>query len=112
MKKNKSVVVAQKLPKKTSTVAMWDLVTADIKERDKNGQKKYGVRLQSFNGRNAEIDAYQEVLDLIVYFRQMIEEKREIVEFIKSVSKPRSKFNNDWVTIKQAKTLLKKLGEE
>lgn len=34
------------------------------------GEQKYGTRLQTFNGRNALIDAYQEALDLVMYLRQ------------------------------------------
>jgi hypothetical protein len=110
MKKNKkSVVVAQKMPKKNKSPAMWDLVMADIKERDKNGKAKYGVRLQAFNGRDATIDAYQEVLDLIVYFRQLVEEKKEVVDFLKKAA------NDQYVDLDElrwlADDLLKKLGE-
>ncbi len=105
-KKSKSVVVAQKMPKKNKTPAMWDLVMADIKERDKNGKAKYGVRLQAFNGRDSVIDAYQEVLDLVVYFRQLIEEKKVMVDFIRKTSVLSSPYKME------AFNLLKKLGEE
>jgi hypothetical protein len=116
-KKSKSVVVAQKAPKKNKNTAVWDLVMEDIKERDKNGKAKYGVRLQTFNGRNAEVDAYQEVLDLTVYFRQLIEEKKEIVELLKKVHNPWSTDpyakNHDIVNSNSelAGELLEKLGE-
>ena len=105
-KKNKSVVVAQKAPKKNKNPAVWDLVMADIKERDKNGEAKYGVRLQTFNGRNAEVDAYQEVLDLIVYFRQLIEEKKVLIDFVRKASYVTSPF------AQEAFELLEKLGEK
>ncbi len=107
-KNKKSVVVAQKMPKKNKSTAMWDLVMADIKERDKNGKAKYGVRLQAFNGRDATVDAYQEVLDLIVYFRQLIEERKEMVELLKSFSRTTQ------VRLLKVKSLnlLASLGEE
>jgi hypothetical protein len=54
---------------------MWDLVLADIAERDLIGQVKYNVRLQGFNGRDVLKDAYQEALDLVVYLRQAIYER-------------------------------------
>jgi hypothetical protein len=109
-KSKKSVVVAQKAPKKNQNQAVWDLVLKDIKERDKNGLEKYGVRLQAFNGRNAEVDAYQEVLDLIVYFRQLIEEKRVIVEFLKELSQAPE---TDWPDLAgRAEDLLSDLGED
>ena len=39
------------------------------------GTEKHGTPLQAFNGRDALIDAYQEVLDAAVYLRQAIEER-------------------------------------
>jgi len=50
------------------------LLIVDIKRRDQAGEKKYGVRLQPCNGRNALVDAYEESLDAIVYMRQELEE--------------------------------------
>jgi hypothetical protein len=66
---------AQPKPLLTATPAVWDLVIADMRERDEIGKDKYGVRLQSFNGRDALVDAYQEALDLAVYLRQAIYER-------------------------------------
>jgi hypothetical protein len=59
----------------TGEVHIWDLVIEDMKKRDNMGTKKYGFHLQPFNGRNALVDAYQEVLDLAVYLRQKIYEE-------------------------------------
>lgn len=53
------------------------LVIADIEARAKEGEKKYGTRLQSRNGRDALMDAYQEAIDLVMYLRQAIEEREE-----------------------------------
>lgn len=50
------------------------LVIKDMEERRQTGIERYGTPLQPFNGRNALIDAYLEVLDLAVYLRQKIEE--------------------------------------
>lgn len=63
--------------------ACWDLVIAalntakpdpvdeqlraDIAARDAFGLAKYGTRLKTNDGRNPLVDAYQEVLDLVVY---------------------------------------------
>lgn len=55
--------------------AVWDLVIADMKERNQIGTAKYGTPLQAHNGRDALVDAYQEALDLVVYLRQAIEER-------------------------------------
>ena len=62
-------------PVKNNLPAVWDLVMDDIRERDAIGEKKYGVRLQPFNGRDVLKDAYQEALDLVVYLRQAIYER-------------------------------------
>jgi hypothetical protein len=65
---------AQPKPKANLHPAVWDFVIADMTERDKTGFKRYGVRLQPHNGRNALQDAYEEALDLAVYLRQRIME--------------------------------------
>jgi len=56
--------------------AVWDLVIADMRSRDNVGRQRYGTRLQPHNGRDALRDAYEEVLDLAVYLRQEIEERK------------------------------------
>ena len=57
---------------------VWDLVITDMQERDNLGRQRYGTPLRTRNGRDALIDAYQEVLDLSVYLRQEIEERRAV----------------------------------
>lgn len=49
------------------------LLVADMAERDAMGRKRYGVPLVVWNGRDPVVDAYQEVLDAIVYLRQACE---------------------------------------
>ena len=66
----------QPAPITNSTVPVWDLVIADMRERDHVGRERYGTPLQVNNGRDALIDAYQEALDLVVYLRQAIEERK------------------------------------
>lgn len=56
--------------------AIWDLVIDDMKARDQLGRERYGTPLQAHNGRDALTDAYQEALDLAVYLRQAIEERK------------------------------------
>jgi hypothetical protein len=56
---------------------IWELVIDDMKARDQTGQQRYGTPLQAFNGRDPLIDAYQEALDLCVYLRQAIEERKQ-----------------------------------
>ncbi len=51
------------------------LVIADLQSRDVMRTKKYRTTLQSQNGRDCLMDAYQEVLDLAMYIRQVICER-------------------------------------
>lgn len=67
----------QRLPIPNDQTSCQDLVIADIEERKALGIKKYGTLLQPFNGRSFLLDAYQEVLDLAVYLRGMLEEERQ-----------------------------------
>lgn len=66
----------QPAPITNSTVPVWGLVIADMHERDQVGRQRYGTPLQAHNGRDALVDAYQEALDLVVYLRQAIEERK------------------------------------
>lgn len=49
-------------------------VLVDMRERDAVGRTRYGVPLQPHNGRKPLVDAYQELLDAVVYLRQHIYE--------------------------------------
>jgi hypothetical protein len=62
----------QPKPIKNTNKPVWESVIEDMKARDELGFKRYGVRLQPHNGRNALQDAYEEALDLVVYLRQRI----------------------------------------
>lgn len=66
----------QPAPMKNNQPAVWDLVIADMTNRNRFGIEKYGTPLQAFNGRDALQDAYEEVLDLAVYLKQKIEENK------------------------------------
>jgi hypothetical protein len=56
-------------------VDLCTLVKQDLERRMEVGQKKYGERLRPFNGRDALLDLYQEVLDAAMYCRQMLYER-------------------------------------
>ena len=73
--KRDSLNAEQPAPLANSKPAVWDLVVADMRERDAEGRRKYGVPLQPGNGRDPLVDAYQEALDLAVYLRQAIAER-------------------------------------
>lgn len=49
-------------------------IQEDIKKRKQKGYNTYGCYLVAFNGRNALLDAYEEILDLLKYLLQKIEE--------------------------------------
>lgn len=70
-------IVDQPPPVGNDRPAIQDLVLADIAERKRIGIERYGKALQPHNGRDALVDAYQEVLDLAMYVRQEIEERED-----------------------------------
>lgn len=63
-------------PPIASSGDVWSMVMADMADRRNVGIERYGTSLQPHNGRDALVDAYQEALDLAVYLRQAIEERR------------------------------------
>lgn len=68
--------VPQAPPTPNSRPAIADLLLEDIARRKKFGIQKYGTPLQAHNGRDSLMDAYEEVLDLAMYLRQLIEERK------------------------------------
>jgi len=54
----------------------WQLVLEDMAERRWVGIDKYKMLLRPDNGRDGLVDAYQEVLDLAVYLRQAVEQRK------------------------------------
>lgn len=76
MGERKGLSKAEPAPIKNDSRPIWDMVVQDIRDRDEAGRKKYGTPLQAGNGRDALVDAYQEALDLVVYLRKEIEERR------------------------------------
>lgn len=82
---NRKKIVDQP-PPAGSGVPIWDLVIDDMQERDNLGRQRYNTPLRSWNGRDALVDAYQEVLDLAVYMRQEIEERVSIQQVCENLS--------------------------
>lgn len=56
-----------------------DTVANEVLARGRLGERRYGTRLQPFNGRRALQDAYEECLDMAVYLRQQLSEREGIV---------------------------------
>ena len=76
MSHNSSLNEPQPEPIRNEERPVWELVVEDMKQRDHVGALKYGMRLTAHNGRDPLVDAYQEALDLAVYLRQEIEERK------------------------------------
>lgn len=55
--------------------SVTDAVVSDLQLRREHGKAKYGRELMSHNGRDAMVDAYQEALDLVLYFKQALMER-------------------------------------
>lgn len=62
-------------PPQQGTTDVADYVLKDIAERVDAGEQKYGTKLQTFNGRDALWDLYQELIDSVMYTRQLILER-------------------------------------
>lgn len=58
--------------------AVTPLVIEDLRQRDEKGQAEYGESLRAQNGRNAAQDAYEEVLDLAQYMKQVLLEREKM----------------------------------
>lgn len=58
------------------------LVQDDLQGRLEVGITRYGQGLRAFNGRNADQDAYEEVLDLAVYLRQRLIEREQTRQWL------------------------------
>jgi len=61
-------------PIKNDNPHIVDLVVDDMWKRKKLGIERYGTPLQPFNGRNSLQDAYEEILDLVIYIKQKLVE--------------------------------------
>lgn len=66
----------QALPTINERPFIQDLVISDIEERKQHGIRKYGTALQSGNGRDMLLDAYEEALDLAIYLRGLLDEQQ------------------------------------
>lgn len=68
----------QPLPTTNERPYIQDLVIADVEERRQVGIKRYGTALQALNNRDAYRDLYEEMLDGLLYMRQVREERDEM----------------------------------
>lgn len=70
-----STIKDQPPPKPVAGPAIQDLVLEDIIERKRVGIERYGQPVLPHNGRDALVDLYQELLDAVMYTRQLIYER-------------------------------------
>lgn len=55
--------------------SITDAVIGDLLARREHGVRKYGTELQSHNGRDAMVEIYQELIDSVVYVKQLLMER-------------------------------------
>jgi hypothetical protein len=67
----------QPLPTPSTERDVVDFVKDDLDTRRELGIRRYGQALRAHNGRDALQDAYEELLDLVCYIRQLLEEKKD-----------------------------------
>lgn len=77
----KSVDVAVEVAEDLRKCGFGD-VAEDVEARIRIGERKYGKRLQSFNGRDALKDLYDEILDALNYSKQLELEGKDDGEMV------------------------------
>lgn len=69
-------------------------VMADTADRMRIGMERYGSLLQQFNGRSSARDAYEEVLDLAAYLRNLLDEFDALLPVLGAAFRFRADFND------------------
>lgn len=67
----------QPLPVPNEHPDIQSQVIADMEKRRKIGIERYGTALQPHNGRDSDLDAYEEAMNLTVYLKQRLVERTE-----------------------------------
>lgn len=67
---SESVTVQLLKDLRTHGIGADNPIAQDLLARRAAGKEKYGTELMTFNGRDSEVDAYQELLDAVVYYTQ------------------------------------------
>ena len=68
------LAICEQSPPEGEGVVIGDLVIKDIQSRMEAGKEKYGTYLRAHNRRLALVDMYQELLDAVLYCRQLLTE--------------------------------------
>jgi hypothetical protein len=66
---------SQPLPVVNDHPDIQSAVIADIEQRRLLGIKRYGTALQPHNGRDALVDLYEELMDAVMYIKQILVER-------------------------------------
>lgn len=66
-----------------------DAVISDLTKRREGGIKKYGMELETHNGRSMLLDAYQELLDAALYVRGALLEQEDSEKAVEDLEKAR-----------------------
>lgn len=108
-----STIQDQPPPQSSEHPCIQDLTIADLQQRKAIGIQRYGTALHGFNGRNAMVDLYQELIDAVQYCRQEIYEREELLKFVDEAIAAYE--SSDWgridVAIGQLKDLREKQGK-
>jgi hypothetical protein len=63
------------MPVPNGSPDIQSMVIADIEKRRELGISRYGTALQAHNGRDALLDLYEELMDALVYLKQLLVER-------------------------------------
>lgn len=87
----------QSLPTVNDEPFVQESVITDIGERLKLGISRYGTGLQPHNGRDADQDLYEELLDAVMYMKQrMLERPPERERIYRKIDAERARQNKMW----------------
>jgi hypothetical protein len=68
----------QPKPVDTGGPSLWQEIIRDMQEREQFGLQKYGLPVLAFNGRRVLRDIKEEILDALVYMKQLEVEAKEL----------------------------------
>jgi hypothetical protein len=82
--------VSQQPPPHEGKESVTDAVVQDLQDRRDGGVKKYGMELESHNGRDALVDMYQELTDSVLYLRQYLMEVQDFRQAVARLEEARA----------------------
>jgi hypothetical protein len=92
-------------------ICVQDQVIQDLHDRKNVGLNSYGTLLYPFNGRNALVDLYEELLDACCYVKQFLIEYDELQVRLTAAGHGAS-IAEDWNVVKLVNVALDALQEE